>query len=224
MIVGNGLVANSIRELEVEYPNVVFFASGVSNSVNPTEEEFEREKRLLSNFYSNKNRLVYFSTCSVFDKTLLGHSKYVYHKLQMESLINKNFKEYIILRLPTLVGKTKNPNTLFNYFLNKLRLNEDISIYKNSNRFLFDAIHLSSVIRLFLEEKNLNQIINAAFPNSISVLELVEYMKLKLNSNSNLIGLNKGQILKIENTDFVSRTIKLNLDFNPINILERYIN
>jgi nucleoside-diphosphate-sugar epimerase len=223
MIVGNGLVANSIRELDEEYLETIFFASGVSNSVNPKEKDFEREKKLLSSFYENKNKLVYFSTCSVFDKTLLGNSNYVSHKLEMEKLIKIYFKNYIILRLPTLVGKTKNPNTLFNYFLNKLRLNEDISIYKNSNRFLFDAIHLSSVIRLFLEEKNLNQIINAAFPNSISVSELVEYMKLKLNSNSNLIGLNKGQVLMIENSDFVLKTNELKLDFSPFNIIDRYL-
>jgi nucleoside-diphosphate-sugar epimerase len=223
MIVGNGLVANSIRELDVEYPNVVFFASGVSNSVNPKEEDFEREKRLLSNFYSDKNRLVYFSTCSVFDKTLLGHSKYVSHKIEMERLISANSREYIILRLPTLVGKTNNPNTLFNYFLNKLRLNEDISIFKNSNRFLFDAIHLSPVIRLFLKEKKSKQIINAAFPNSISVIELVGYMKLKLNSTSNLVILDKGQLLNIENSDFVLKTNELKLDFSPFNIIDRYL-
>ena len=47
MIVGNGLIANLFREKDRE--NVVFFASGVSNSLETEKSAFLREENLLRN-------------------------------------------------------------------------------------------------------------------------------------------------------------------------------
>ena len=45
MIIGNGLIAKSLQEIDSE--NVLFFASGVSNSLETRDSEFEREYFLL---------------------------------------------------------------------------------------------------------------------------------------------------------------------------------
>ena len=45
MIIGNGLIANLFREHDRE--NVVFFASGVSNSLETEKSAFLREEDLL---------------------------------------------------------------------------------------------------------------------------------------------------------------------------------
>ena len=47
MIIGNGLIANLFRENDRE--NVVFFASGVSNSLETEKSAFLREENLLRN-------------------------------------------------------------------------------------------------------------------------------------------------------------------------------
>ena len=64
MIVGNGLIANLFRENDSE--NVVFFASGVSNSLETDKSAFLREENLLrKTLEENPEKIfIYFSTVS----------------------------------------------------------------------------------------------------------------------------------------------------------------
>ena len=50
MIIGNGLIASLFNEYDKE--NVVFFASGVSNSSETRREEFLREENLIQKILS----------------------------------------------------------------------------------------------------------------------------------------------------------------------------
>ena len=45
MIVGNGLIAKALQKIDA--PEMVFFASGVSNSLETNKTAFEREVNLL---------------------------------------------------------------------------------------------------------------------------------------------------------------------------------
>ena len=120
MIIGNGLIAQSFRPHFDKYEDtVILFASGVSNSKLTLESEYVREQLLLKDALKLNKLLVYFSTCSIFDPTLQD-SKYIQHKLAMESLIEKNDK-HLIVRLPNVVGKIGNPNTMYNFFINQIR-------------------------------------------------------------------------------------------------------
>lgn len=47
MIVGNGLVASAFLPYFAEDPEIMIFASGVSNSRETRKEEFVREEKLL---------------------------------------------------------------------------------------------------------------------------------------------------------------------------------
>jgi hypothetical protein len=64
MIVGNGLIAREFKNFEHE--EVVYFASGVSNSINPSQSDFNREQKLLIESLKTRKPLVYFSTTSVY--------------------------------------------------------------------------------------------------------------------------------------------------------------
>jgi len=65
MIIGSGILANAVKLYDKE--DVVFFASGVSNSLEKAPAEFEREISLLKSVISQNpdKKLIYFST-SVF--------------------------------------------------------------------------------------------------------------------------------------------------------------
>mgnify|MGYP007017084323 CR=1 FL=1 len=82
MIVGRGLLASLFLENDRE--DIIFFASGVSNSLEDRQEEFLREETLIKKtIEENPNKIfVYFSTCSVYDSSKTG-SDYVLHKLKM---------------------------------------------------------------------------------------------------------------------------------------------
>ena len=98
----------------------------------------KREKHLIKTFFPSEKLFVYFSTCSIFDKTL-EKSLYVKHKLEIEKLIKNNFTNYFILRLPNIIGKTKNQNTFFNYFHRAIVNKNEIQIQKNNIRYFLDV-------------------------------------------------------------------------------------
>ena len=202
MVIGSGLIANALKEYEND-DTVIVFASGVSNSMGNDESAFEREKNLLLSFKDHKGKLIYFSTCSIYDASL-SNSSYVKHKLEMEKLIQENFKKYFILRLPTLVGNTVNSHTFFNNFKDKLKNNEEIIIHKNASRYLMDVESLPAIIKLMLNTHDKNAIVNIAFDNKASVSDIVSYMRTKLRSNSNMTIVDKGADLLIDNSDFLN--------------------
>ncbi|WP_333850847.1 hypothetical protein [Epilithonimonas sp.] len=69
MIIGRGLIASLFRDMDQE--NIIFFASGVSNSLETSPEEFLREENLIrKTFTENPDKLfIYFSTCSIYDSS-----------------------------------------------------------------------------------------------------------------------------------------------------------
>lgn len=105
MIIGNGDLASVLPDRE----DLIFFASGVSNSQETRESEYQREVDLLMK-QNRDSHIVYFSTLASF----YSRTRYVDHKLNMESLIKRYFKKYTIIRLGNITFGT-NPNTLINY-------------------------------------------------------------------------------------------------------------
>lgn len=71
MIVGNGLIASAFSSYFRDDPNVVVFASGVSNSRECRGEAFQRERQMLMDALRLEKFMLYFSTCSVNDPELL---------------------------------------------------------------------------------------------------------------------------------------------------------
>lgn len=106
MIIGNGDIASVLPKRD----DLLFFASGVSNSQETREEEYVREVELLRQ-QSISNHIVYFSSLSIF----YNDTRYTEHKRQMESLVKMWFEHYTIVRLGNITWGT-NPNTLINHF------------------------------------------------------------------------------------------------------------
>lgn len=104
MIVGNGDIAKALKDRE----GFIFFASGVSNSGEIPESEYQREIDLLLE-QDISQRIVYFSSLAVF----YSDTRYVQHKRDMEFII-KNFPHYNIVRLGN-IDWGMNPHTLINY-------------------------------------------------------------------------------------------------------------
>ena len=133
MVIGNGIIAKAFSSYN-ENSNVIIYASGVSNSKETSPKKYERERKLLNNtiLQCNKKTLVYFSTCSITDKSL-QQSEYVSHKIAMEKLITNNCKSYYIFRLPQVVGRTNSP-TLVNFIAKAIKNEEPFVVQKNATR------------------------------------------------------------------------------------------
>jgi len=118
MIIGNGDIASAIKDKK----DLLFFASGVSNSKEIRESEYDREADLLMKQDRNKH-IVYFSSLCVF----YSKTRYARHKNMMELFIKANFEHNTIIRLGNITWGN-NPNTIINFFRNQKKNNKPIEI------------------------------------------------------------------------------------------------
>lgn len=147
-----------------DHPNIVVFASGVSDSTVTDVAQFEREKTLLVNTIDEqcKKLFVYFSTCSVVDPELSA-SPYVSHKLKMEGLIQAHSFSYLVFRLPQVVGHGGNKNTLTNCLYASIRDGERFQLWRNAYRYIIDVDDVSAVTSYMIDrDEYLNRIVNVA--------------------------------------------------------------
>jgi nucleoside-diphosphate-sugar epimerase len=227
MVVGNGMIARSFSAY-TNREDVVIYASGVSNSAENSEDKFQREIDLIKTcIEKNVNCLiVYFSTCSISDKSLID-TRYVQHKIFIEDYIKKHASSFIIFRLPIVIGKTDNKFTLFNFFQEKLSKNQELFIQKNAYRYLVDVDDVSSVLSQIIDSKNfLNYTIEVVFSERISVLEMVDVMKKAISSDSKINLVDGGGSYVVDNS-FVERfiyssKIAISKEYNK-EVLKKYL-
>jgi hypothetical protein len=119
-IVGNGDIAKAISEIEPT--DKLYFCSGVSDSSEVRESEFQREIDLLLKQDRNEH-IVYFSSLSTF----CLDSAYFQHKRHMEDLVKENFPKHTIVRIGNIDWGT-NPHTLINFLRNRYKQGEPLEI------------------------------------------------------------------------------------------------
>lgn len=218
MIIGNGMLAKSLKKINDE--KFIYFCSGVSNSKETNELEYEREKKLLIDYYYEDKCLIYFSSYFVGIDNYL-EQRYYRHKFEIENQIKENFKHYKIFRLPQVVGISKNSHTLTNFLNNSILNNLQINVYKDVKRNLIDVEDVVVILK-YLNENNLvsNEIVNLIATQSFEIIKIVEIFELILN---------KKAIKKVsmsDEKDFsinISDEIKEIYDFLNITFDERYL-
>jgi len=228
-IIGNGFIAQSFKNFFNTY-NIIIFASGVSNSSNLDNSEFEKEIRKLKDIKNNSqdSKLIYFSSCSIEDGSR-NKKPYQIHKKKMETIINQSFENYLIFRLPEIVGNNKNPYTLFNFLVNKIKNKQKILTSSKCYRNLIDIDDVKLIIKSILE-KNINrQVINVANLKMQKVIDIVKIMSKILNYDfiieENERFDNEDFIINVDTIAKINKHLKINFDENYINLLlKKYIN
>lgn len=171
MIIGQGLMAKSLSKHDRE--DTLFFCSGVSNSLETDPREFKREIDLL-NSQDNSLTLVYFSTISIYNPNKSA-SPYILHKLAVEERIRHQFPKYIIMRLPNMVGTGGNASNLFPYFLNAIKSDNEVVIYKDTHRDLLDVRDVGPILNHLLNSGYCGTL-DVCFDNPPSALDLYLHM------------------------------------------------
>lgn len=224
MIIGRGLLASLFAENDRE--NTVFFASGVSNSLENRPEEFLREETLIrKTIEDNPEKIfVYFSTCSIYDSSKTT-SDYVLHKLKMEQIIKSDCKKYLILRVSNAVGKGGNPNLLMNYLVRSIKNNETINVHTKATRNLIDADDIKNITFDLLDHQTLNKIINVAYIQNYVIIEILEIIErfYKTKLDLNLIKSGSGYDINVPDVEDYFRNHGLtNKESYLCKILEKY--
>ena len=224
MIVGNGLIASLFTDIDSE--NIIFFASGVSNSSETNLEQFQREENLVLKTLeqSNDKLFIYFSTCSIYDSSKTN-SPYVIHKLHMEEIVKSTAAKFLILRVSNVVGKGGNPNLLMNYLVRSVENQETINVHTKATRNLIDAEDVKNLTLQFIKDQNFNKIYNLAYLQNYSVIEILEILEKKYQKklNLNLIKSGSGYQINIPEVEnyFLENGLQ-NKESYLCNILEKY--
>jgi len=209
MVIGNGLIANQFKSYNND-EDILIFASGVSNSSEVNDIEFLRELNLLKEMISKYKsaKFIYFSTLSINDPSLKNRS-YVNHKLNIEKYLLTYHDNYIIFRVSNVVGPIKNKNTMLNFFINSIKNNALIDIWKNAERNLLDIEDLFILSEKMIKRKVFkNQIVNIASRKNLSVFTIVKEIEIFLNLKANFKLLNKGSKFNFD-LSFVSDQLTL---------------
>jgi nucleoside-diphosphate-sugar epimerase len=171
-----------------ESPDVLVFASGVSNSREVSTDAFTREGRLLRESATRypDATFVYFSTCSVLDEELRS-APYVQHKLAMEALTSTRPRFYVF-RLPLVVGYSDNPHTLMNFFYHRILRELPIPVWDGAERNLIDVQDVYAIASRIIDRRLMeNQIINIAAPQNISITDIVTTMAAVTGKAPNVV-------------------------------------
>jgi nucleoside-diphosphate-sugar epimerase len=177
MIVGNGLLATAFAPRFASDRALTVFASGVANSRETRQAEFERERDLLQHTLQAAPVMMYFSTCSVHDPEL-SQSPYVQHKLAMERLIQEAGSQHAIVRLPQVVGLSANPHTLTNYLYRQISAGERFEVWLQARRNLIDVADVVAIVsHLVAASQITGASLNVACSFSVPVLDIVRSLE-----------------------------------------------
>jgi dTDP-4-dehydrorhamnose reductase len=182
MVVGKGSLGSIFFDEFHNNDEVVIFASGVSDSTEDKEENFNREKKLLRETIENNSekKIVYFSSIFVGFK----ETKYYTHKLEMEDLISNTCKNFLIIRLPQVVGEKGNQKNIVNFFTKCLLEGEKTIIFSDSWRAIIDVNDVFNISKELIFNCK-NKIIKFSNIETVKVIELYKKISKIINKKEN---------------------------------------
>jgi nucleoside-diphosphate-sugar epimerase len=213
MVIGHGLIALAFMRYFGDDPDVIVFASGVSNSRETRAEEFFREKEKLNECILRGKFTVYFSTCSVNDPSLFN-TPYVTHKREMELLVSAT-NSYTVFRLPQVVGNTPNPHTLTNYLYQKIASRTPFELWSHARRNLIDVDDVATIVNYLVRNSLAEGITaNIASPLSIPMIQLVNVFEQVLGETANYSLVDAGSTYPIDSSLAFEAARKSGVDFD----------
>lgn len=214
MIIGRGLIANAFAGAFASAPDIVIFASGVSDSSETRLEAFEREERLLAQALAGRpGLLVYFGTCSVVDPERVD-TAYVRHKLRMEDRVRET--DHIVFRLPQVVGHTPNPSTLTNYLFTRIATGAPFGVWTNAWRNIIDIADVARIAgHMIAGERWRNRTLNVACPDPVRVVDLVAIYERVLGATANCERVERGERYEVDVTEAVRVAREIGIEFGP---------
>ena len=192
MVVGSGMMAQAFPDY-AESTRTVIFASGVSNSLETDPRAFAREQALLADVRNANPQalLVYFSTCSIEDADR-KNTPYVRHKLAMESFLEMSPGNWLIFRLPLVIGRGHRGATLAQFLYRKISEGKPFEIWANATRYPIDVDDVSAIAQEFIERREFfNRRINIAL-RSYPVMEFVRIMEKIVSKEARYVPVDRG--------------------------------
>jgi len=208
---GCGAIANRFASYSLQ-PKFFIYAGSINNSTTTNAIAISKEEDSINVALAaidNTVRFVYFSSCSIEDPTQAS-SPYVSHKKRMEQLIQASASNYLIFRLPQVLGLTDSEHGLVNDLVKAITLGERFELWRDASRNFIDLDDVYSIVHALLGGKTYsNRVINIASPCATPVPELVNVLE--------------GYFGKTGNSELVARGCGYPVDTSAINDVIRQL-
>lgn len=205
MVIGNGLIGKSFKEKYGEREDVLIFASGVSDSREQRQAEFDREWALLKKHVAENGegrQFIYFSTISIHDPSL-RNNPYQQHKLAIEQYIGDSLTNYLIVRAPNVIGSGGNKTNLLNFLHTKIQQGEPFEVWEHAERNILDVQDLFTLVDGLIAKRTPSTTIDLVYPHTYAILEIVAVMEACLLKRARSKVVPKGASYVPEVTDLV---------------------
>ena len=200
-VIGSGLLARAFLLAPLEtYRNACIYAAGVSNSSCTNVDEFERERRRLTQALlegEQADPFIYFGTCSVVDPETKD-TPYVQHKLAMEMLASAH-PRHLICRLPQVAGNTSNPHTLLRFLYTRIARSEAFTVWRGARRNIIDVDDVVSIVQQLIADLSMRGVtLNVANACNYPITDIIHAMEGALGKLSVYNIVNRGSAYTID--------------------------
>lgn len=171
-IIGTGLIAKSLTGVSFNQ-NTLVLASGVSNSQEVRQSEFQREAELIQREMANHPgfHVIYCSTCSIDSG---ASTPYIVHKQAMEQKVRASAASFHVFRLPQVVGLVQN-STLVSFFVDAILHGRVLNVQAQATRNLLDVSDFARITKVLVDQGlGVNSTLNMASGCSVPVVQIVE--------------------------------------------------
>ena len=225
-IVGNGFIAKNFLKIKSKLikSKVILYAAGISDSKTVNKKELIREFLRIKSYinkFNKKKIFIYVSSFTVFDP-LRNKSPYIKNKIKIEKYLKKKNINYLIIRLPEIIGKNKNKKTLINFIYHRIKKGKKFDLWKNSLRNIVDIDDAVKIIEKIIinnsiKKKTIN-LISKHFYSAENIVKILE-KKLKKKANYKYLFFKKASLKKYK-PYYVKNNSKKNIYLK--NIIKKY--
>ena len=157
----------------------------------------------------------------------VDNSYYCQHKEFVENLIRNTIDNYIIFKLPQVVGHGGNNNNMFNHFRTIAKENKELDVFQNIKRSLIDVDDVVRIVNNCIDKCN-RSTINIVGIEELYVLDIAYRIIQKLNSYSTVNIINNHNVKNhtlsnSEIVDFSITDLKISRSNYTDTLIEKYI-
>jgi len=214
MVIGSGVIANRFIDYSLQSKYLIFAGSVNDSAIRDEhiiqEEEIAVRSALIE--FSDAT-FVYFSSCSIADPDV-GHTPYVEHKVRMEKLIQDSAKNFLILRLPQVLGLSDAKSSLVSFLVDAIVNQKSFELWQYAQKNLIDIDDVHEIVGEILQRKiALNKIVNIGSTHKTSVLQLVSDIEAFIGLSANYVLVSKGSNYDLDLTEIKPILSDLNIIF-----------
>ena len=214
-VFGSGAIASRFASYALQ-SRYLIFAGSIHNSTISNPDVLAAEEGALKAALEKvmgEQTFVYFSSCSIDDITQ-EHSPYVLHKKMAEQIIRESTSNYLIIRLPQVIGLMDAEGGLVNSLVTAVSTGKNFDLWERARRNFIDLDDIYAIVHHILQDPKVrNTVINAANPGSTSVTEFVSVLEECFGTKGNYHLIDRGSAYDIDVSTIRDIIDRLGIDF-----------